>query len=75
MSEWGNGSNQRVKRLMLGHAFRYVKQVIFHVRAQNMCSRIAMQRLGAELIGEEEVAYFGELPKKKVVFRINALEP
>jgi len=25
-----------------------------------MLSRIAMQRLGAELIGEEEVAYFGE---------------
>lgn len=32
-SEWGNGSNQRVKRLMLDHAFRHVKQVIFHVGA------------------------------------------
>ncbi len=71
-SEWGNGTNQRVKRLMLDHAFQHVKQVIFHVGAQNMRSRIAMQRLGAELIGEEEVAYFGELPKKNVVFRITA---
>ena len=40
--------------------------------AQNMRSRIAMQRLGAELIGEEEVAYFGEPPRMNVVFRITA---
>jgi len=70
--QWGGGANQRVKRLMLDHAFRYVKQVIFHVGAQNMRSRIAMQRLGAELIGEEEIAYFGEPPKINVVFRITA---
>jgi hypothetical protein len=31
-----------------------------------------MQRLGAELIGEEEVAYFGEQPKRNVVFKITA---
>ncbi len=57
---------------MLDHAFQYVKQVIFHVGAQNLRSRIAMQRLGAKLIGEEEVTYFGELPKTNVVFRIAA---
>jgi len=70
--QWGGGTNQRVKRLMLDHAFRHVKKVIFHVGAQNMRSRIAMQRMGAELIGEEEVAYFGEPPKINVVFRITA---
>jgi RimJ/RimL family protein N-acetyltransferase len=70
--QWGTGTNQRVKRLMLDHAFRDVKQVIFHVGAQNMRSRIAMQRLGAELIREEDVAYFGEPPKRNVVFRITA---
>jgi len=69
---WGRGTNQRVKRLMLEHAFKYVKQVIFHVGANNMRSRIAMERLGAQLIGEEDVAYFGEPPKKNVVFRIAA---
>lgn len=57
---------------MLNYAFQHVRQVIFHVGAQNMRSRIAMQRLGAELIGEEEVAYFGESRKKNVVFRITA---
>ena len=70
--QWGRGTNQRVKRLMLDHAFKHVKQVIFHVGADNLRSRIAMQRLGAQLIGELEVAYFGELPKKNVVFRITA---
>ncbi len=70
--QWGTGTNQRVKKLMLDHAFQYVRRVIFHVGAQNMRSRIAMQRLGAEVIGEEEVAYFGEQPKTNVVFRITA---
>lgn len=70
--QWGAGINQRVKRLMLDYALRHVKQVIFHVGAQNMRSRIAMQRLGAELIGEEEVAYFGESPKTNAIFRITA---
>jgi RimJ/RimL family protein N-acetyltransferase len=69
---WGRGTNQRVKRLMLDYAFQHVKQVIFHVGADNLRSRIAMQRLGAQLIGELEVAYFGEPPKKNVVFRITA---
>lgn len=71
-NQWGSGTNQRVKRLMLDYAFQHVKQVIFHVGAQNIRSRIAMQRLGAELIGEEEVAYFGESLAKNVVFRIAA---
>ena len=70
---WGRGTNPRVKRLMLDHAFAHVMQVIFHVGADNLRSRIAMQRLGAQLIGELEVAYFGEPPKKNVVFRITAL--
>ena len=69
---WGAGTNQRVKRLMLDHAFRHVQHVIFHVGAQNLRSRIAMQRLGAELIREEDVAYFGEPPRRNVVFRITA---
>lgn len=70
--QWGRGTNPRVKRLMLDYAFQHVKQVIFHVGADNLRSRIAMQRLGAQLIGELEVAYFGEPPKKNVVFRITA---
>jgi RimJ/RimL family protein N-acetyltransferase len=67
---WGRSVNPQVKKLMLDHAFRYVGQVIFHVGLHNMRSRIAMERLGAERIGEEEVAYFAEAPKVNVVYRI-----
>ena len=72
--QWGSGANQRVKRLMLDHAFHHVQHVIFHVGVNNQRSRIAMQRLGAELIGEVDVAYFGEPPKRNVIFRITAPE-
>jgi RimJ/RimL family protein N-acetyltransferase len=67
---WGKNVNPQVKKLMLDHAFRYVDNVIFHVGALNKRSRIAMERLGAEFVGEEEVAYFGEAPKVNVVYKI-----
>ena len=67
---WGKNLNPQVKALMLAHAFQYVDNVIFHVGALNKRSRIAMERLGAELLGEQEVAYFGEAPRVNVVYRI-----
>jgi len=56
---WGRGFNPSAKRLMIDYAFQYVDKVIFHVGANNMRSRIAMERLGAINLGMEEVAYFG----------------
>lgn len=67
---WGKGYNTEVKRLMLGHAFKYVDRVVFHVGVDNTRSRIAMERLGAEKVGEEEVSYYGEAPKRNVVYLI-----
>jgi RimJ/RimL family protein N-acetyltransferase len=69
-SAWGKGYNQASKKLMLDHAFDYVDAVIFHVGEKNMRSRIAMTRLGAELIGLEEVAYYGESSRMNCVFQI-----
>jgi RimJ/RimL family protein N-acetyltransferase len=68
---WGKGYNQEVKRMMLDHAFKYVDNAVFHVGVDNRRSRIAMERLGAENIGEVEVAYYGETPKRNVVYRIS----
>jgi RimJ/RimL family protein N-acetyltransferase len=68
---WGKNLNPQVKALMLAHAFQYVDNVIFHVGALNKRSRIAMERLGAELLGEQEVAYFGEAPRVNVVYRMS----
>jgi len=67
---WGKGYNEAAKQLMLQHAFQYADSVIFHVGAQNRRSRRAMEKLGAEFLGEETVAYYGEAPKQNVVYRI-----
>lgn len=70
-ASWGKGFNPAVKKLMLDYAFQFVDKVIFHVGADNMRSRIAMERLGAIYMGMEEVAYFGEPLKANVVYVIN----
>lgn len=67
---WGKGYNAEAKQLMLQHAFQYVDSVIFHVGAQNLRSRRAMEKLGAAFLGEEDVAYYGEATKRNVVYRI-----
>lgn len=73
-SVWGKGHNPATKRLMLDHAFTFVDRVIFHVGIHNRRSRIAMERLGAQTVGELEVAYYGEPPKTNVVYRIDRLD-
>lgn len=57
---WGQGINPAAKRLMLDHAFRFVDTVHFHVGADNVRSRKAMEKLGAHCEGEVTVAYYGE---------------
>jgi RimJ/RimL family protein N-acetyltransferase len=75
-SHWGRNPaginyNRQIKTLMLDHAFKYADAVLFHVGATNMRSRMAMQKLGATLIGEAAVAYYGEASNQNVIFRIN----
>lgn len=69
-NSWGKNVNPQVKKMMLDYIFQYVETVIFHVGKDNIRSQIAMERLGAEKIREEEIAYFGELPKINVVYEI-----
>jgi len=68
---WGKGINHAVKSKMLDYAFQYVEQVHFHVGAGNIRSQIAMERLGASKVGEQEVTYFGEQPKLNFVYEIS----
>ena len=65
------GSNRPPKSLMLGHAFRFVDRVIFHVGAANIRSRIAMEKLGAVLVGEIAMSYFGEQSHLNVIYKID----
>jgi RimJ/RimL family protein N-acetyltransferase len=68
---WGGQYNRQLKTLMLDHAFEAVQHVIFHVGAQNWRSRKAMEKLGALLIGEASVSYYGEPGRPNVIYRID----
>jgi RimJ/RimL family protein N-acetyltransferase len=68
---WGRGINPMVKKLMLDYAFQFVDKVIFHVGANNIRSQKAMEKLGADNLGLEEVAYFGEATRTNIVYCIN----
>jgi len=67
---WGGKYNPSLKKLMLDYAFNYVENVIFHIGAVNIRSQKAIERLGAEKIAEEEIAYFGEESKLNYIYRI-----
>lgn len=49
---WGGATNAEMKRLMLDHAFRFVRRVWFHVGRENLRSRRAMEKIGATLSHE-----------------------
>lgn len=68
---WGNGINHSVKKLMLDYIFQFVSIVHFHIGANNIRSQISLERLGTTKIGEQEVTYFGELPKLNYVYSLN----
>jgi N-acetyltransferase len=67
---WSKGFNPSVKTLMLDYLFGFVSRVDFHIGAVNVRSQISIGRPGAKKVGEQEVAYFGELPKLNYIYRI-----
>ncbi|HKI91392.1 MAG TPA: GNAT family N-acetyltransferase [Gaiellaceae bacterium] len=50
-SHWGGVYNGEMKRLMLAHAFRYVRRVVFLVHPQNVRSQRAVEKIGAVRAG------------------------
>jgi len=67
---WGTGINPMVKNLMLDYIFQFVSKVHFHIGSNNLRSQVAISRIGAEKIAEQEVAYFGEETKLNFVYEI-----
>jgi RimJ/RimL family protein N-acetyltransferase len=51
-SHWGGAYNGDLKSLMLAHAFRFVRNVVFLVHPDNLRSQLAVERLGAVRVGE-----------------------
>lgn len=46
-SHWGGAFNGEMKRLMLRHAFRFVRRVVFLVGPNNLRSQKALEKIGA----------------------------
>jgi RimJ/RimL family protein N-acetyltransferase len=67
---WGKGYNPASKTLLLDYLFQFVEKVGFQIGAGNIRSQIAISRLGAEKVDEQEVAYYGEPPKLNYVYAI-----
>jgi N-acetyltransferase len=50
-SHWGGAYNGEMKKLMLRHAFRFVKSVIFVIGPQNLRSQRAVEKIGGVRAG------------------------
>jgi len=50
-SHWGGIYNKELKQLMLRHAFRFVKSVVFLVGPQNLRSQRSVEKIGAVRMG------------------------
>jgi RimJ/RimL family protein N-acetyltransferase len=68
-SHWGGAANAQMKGLMLRHAFTDVPEVLFTVAERNLRSRRAVEKLGAEPAGVEEVPRWGQT---HVIYRLTA---
>jgi RimJ/RimL family protein N-acetyltransferase len=56
-SHWGGIYNREMKQLMLGHAFKFAKSVVFLVGPQNLRSQRALEKLGAVRAGSRPDAH------------------
>jgi RimJ/RimL family protein N-acetyltransferase len=63
-SHWGGACNRELKHLMLTHAFRFVRRVVFRVGPHNRRSQRALEKIGAACVGLEPA------PRESVLFEI-----
>lgn len=69
-ARWGDGTNRRMKRLMLEHAFRWASTAWFHVSPGNMRSQKALERIGARL-HDRQMVPVGGVPSERLIYRID----
>ena len=67
-SHWGGAYNGEMKQLMLRHAFRFVKSVIFVIGPQNFRSQRAVEKIGGVRAGSRP----GADGRERYVFEIKA---
>jgi N-acetyltransferase len=64
---WGGAFNGEMKKLMLEHAFKFVRYVNFRIGEKNIRSRKAVEKIGAKFIKVDEQPSFGHV---HVIYRI-----
>lgn len=69
-SHWGGAYNGELKKLMLNHAFQFVRNAVFLVGPQNLRSQRAVEKIGGVRVGSK----IDEKGRECVVFRISAPE-
>ncbi|WP_299250101.1 GNAT family protein [uncultured Cytophaga sp.] len=57
---WGTQYNKTIKYLLLDYAFKFVKNVFFHVSKDNIRSQKSLLSIGAKKVGEVEFDHYGE---------------
>lgn len=68
---WGGKYNGELKRLMMDHAFRFVKHVAFRIGPENLRSRKAVEKIGGVLVGEGSITEPNGRVFDHVVYRIS----
>jgi RimJ/RimL family protein N-acetyltransferase len=68
-SHWGGVHNGEMKQLMLRHAFRFVRRVIFAVGPHNLRSQRAVEKIG----GVREGSRLDARGQERVVYLITSL--
>jgi RimJ/RimL family protein N-acetyltransferase len=65
---WGGVYNKEMKQLMLRHAFRFVRNVVFLVGLKNIRSQKAMEKIGGVRVGTRP----DSTGRENVVFQISS---
>jgi N-acetyltransferase len=52
---WGGSYNRELKSLMLDHASRFVRRVVFRVGENNLRSQMALRKIGAKFLNRIDV--------------------
>jgi RimJ/RimL family protein N-acetyltransferase len=68
-SYWGGRYNAELKRLMLDHAFKFVKSVVFLIGPTNFRSQRALEKIGGVMIERRHKIIQGK-PVENVVYQI-----
>jgi RimJ/RimL family protein N-acetyltransferase len=67
---WGGEYNREMKSLMLDHAFRFVKHVVFVAGENNLRSQKALEKIGARFLKKSESKTRDGALRETVIFQI-----